>query len=375
MSSSYDAQWTDRMPDWLTRAIMNERVEMVKADAWRSFMFVLLGFVLTYWYAWYNKDRKEHKLSAVLYVGMAIMILADMVPVNRRFFGEDNFVSKRENDNHFAMQPYEEEILQDTTLDYRVLNLTTSTFNDARTSYRLKSIGGYSAVKLRRYQDLIEAHLVPEMNPFYQTIFRTNGFILPDEKRGADFSVLNMLNMRYAVVSMQDGSQAPIRNPYAIGNAWFVNQVQFVPTADDESAALNTIDLHTTAVADERFREILTCQAQPDSADAIELTTYEPNHLVYHTRCSHDRVAVFSEIYYPEGWHLYIDDVEKPIGRANYILRAAVIPAGQHTVKMEFVPTALALDKWSMAFVILCLLLSIACISWPLWSKWLKREK
>jgi uncharacterized membrane protein YfhO len=212
------------------------------------------------------------------------------------------------------------------------------------------------------------------MNPFYQTIFRTNGFMLPDEKKGADFPVLNMLNMRYAVVSMQDGSQAPIHNPYAMGNAWFVNQVQFVPTADDESAALNTIDMHTTAVADERFREALTCQAQPDSADAIELTTYEPNHLVYHTRCSHDRVAVFSEIYYPEGWHLYIDDVEKPIGRANYILRAAVIPAGQHTVKMEFVPTALALDKWSMVFVILCLLLSIACISWPLWSKYLPKK-
>ena len=374
MSSSYDAQWTDRMPDWLTRAIMNERVEMVKADAWRSLLFVLLGFVLTYWYAWYNKDNNEHKLSAVLYVGLAIMILADMMPVDRRLFGEDNFVSKRENDNHFAMQPYEEEILQDTTLDYRVLNLTTSTFNDARTSYRLKSIGGYSAVKLRRYQDLIEAHLVPEMNPFYQTIFRTNGFMLPDEKKGADFPVLNMLNMRYAVVSMQDGSQAPIRNPYAMGNAWFVNQVQFVPTADDESAALNTIDTHTTAVADERFRVVLTCQPQPDSTDVIELTTYEPNHLVYHTRCSHDRVAVFSEIYYPEGWHLYIDEVEKPIGRANYILRAAVIPAGQHTVKMEFVPTALALDKWSMVFVILCLLLSIACISWPLWSKYLPKK-
>ncbi|MBR6116768.1 MAG: hypothetical protein IKP93_04750 [Paludibacteraceae bacterium] len=362
MSSTYDAQWTDRMPEWLTRAIMNERVEMVKADAWRSLMFVLLGFVLTYWYAWYNKDSKEHKLSAVLYVGLAIMILADMVPVDRRFFGEDNFVSKREFDNYFAMQPYEEEILQDTTLNYRVLNLTTSTFNDSRTSYRLKSIGGYHAAKLRRYQDLIEAHLVPEMNPFYQTIFRTNGFMMPDEKNGGDFPVLNMLNMRYAVVSMQDGSQAPIRNPYAMGNAWFVNQVQFVPTPDDESAALNTIDLHTTAVADERFRDVLTCQAQPDSTDAIELTTYTPNRLEYHTRCSHDRVAVFSEVYYPHGWHLYVDGEERELGRANYVLRAGIIPAGEHTVKMEFVPDALAWDKLGYALVIIAILISLGCI-------------
>ena len=362
MSSSYDAQWTDRMPDWLTRAIMNERVEMVKADAWRSLLFVLLGFVLTYWYAWYNKDRKEHKLSTVLYVGLAILILTDMVPVDRRFFGESAFVPKRDLDQHFAIQPYEEEILQDTTLNYRVLNLTTSTFNDSRTSYRLHSIGGYHAAKLRRYQDLIEAHLVPEMNPFYQTIFRTNGFMLPDEKKGGDFPVLNMLNMRYAVVSMQDGSQAPIRNPYAMGNAWFVNQVQFVPTADDESAALNTIDLHTTAVADERFRDVLTCQAQPDTADAIELTTYTPNRLEYHTRCSHDRVAVFSEVYYPHGWHLYVDGEERELGRANYLLRAGIIPAGEHTVKMEFVPDALAWDKLGYALVIIAILISLGCI-------------
>jgi hypothetical protein len=290
------------------------------------------------------------------------MVLADMVPVDRRFFGEDNFVSKRESDNHFAIQPYEEEILQDTTLDYRVLNLTTSTFNDSRTSYRLKSIGGYHAAKLRRYQDLIEAHLVPEMNPFYQTIFRTNGFMMPDEKNGGDFPVLNMLNMRYAVVSMQDGSQAPIRNPYAMGNAWFVNQVQFVPTPDDESAALNTIDLHTTAVADERFRDALTCQAQPDTADAIELTTYTPNRLEYHTRCSHDRVAVFSEVYYPHGWHLYVDGEERELGRANYVLRAGIIPAGEHTVKMEFVPDALAWDKLGYALVIIAILISLGCI-------------
>lgn len=371
MTSTFDEQWTSKVPDWLRRAIMEERVAMVKADAWRSLLFVVLGFVLTYWFAWKKTttNNQSQITNTVLYAGLAALILADMVPVNRRFFGPDCFVSKRDADSYFAIQPYEEEILQDSTLDYRVLNLTTSTFNDARTSYRLKSIGGYHAAKLRRYQDLIEAHIVPEMNPLYQTIFRTNGFTMPDEKLGGDYPVLNMLNMRYAVVSTQDGKQMPVRNPYAMGNAWFVNEVQFVPTADDESTALNTIDMHKTAVADERFREVLTCDAQPDSTDRIELTSYEPNRLTYHATAKHDRVAVFSEIYYPEGWHLTIDNQEAPIGRVNYLLRAARIPAGDHQVMMDFAPKSLLIDKYSLAAAIILLLISLVVLLSPIWKQ------
>ena len=376
MTSTYDEQWTTKVPDWLRRAIMDERVAMVKADAWRSLLFVALGFVLTYWFAWKNQitNHKSQITNTVLYAGLAALILLDMLPVDKRFFGDNAFVSARESDNYFAIQPYEEEILQDTTLDYRVLNLTTSTFNDSRTSYRLHSIGGYHAAKLRRYQDLIEAHIVPEMNPLYQTIFRTNGFTMPDEKQGADFPVLNMLNMRYAIVSTQSGEAMPVKNPYAMGNVWFVDNVQFVPTPDDESAALNTIDLHKTAVADERFREVLTCDAKPDSTDRIELTEYKPNKLQYTSNCASNRVAVFSEVYFPEGWHLYIDDQEASIGRADYILRAAVIPAGEHTIRMEFVPGALTIDKWSMACAILLLLIALGSITWPLWRRLLPRK-
>ena len=373
MTSTFDEQWTSKVPDWLRRAIMDERVAMVKADAWRSLLFVVLGFVLTYWFAWKKTttNNQSQITNTVLYAGLAALILTDMVPVNRRFFGPDCFVSKRDADSYFAIQPYEEEILQDSTLDYRVLNLTTSTFNDARTSYRLKSIGGYSAAKLRRYQDMIEAHIVPEMNPLYQTIFRTNGFTMPDEKLGGDYPVLNMLNMRYAVVSTQDGKQMPVRNPYAMGNAWFINEVQFVPTADDESTALNTIDLHKTAVADERFREVLTCDAKPDSTDRIELTSYEPNRLTYHATANHDRVAVFSEIYYPEGWHLTIDNQEAPIGRVNYLLRAAVIPAGEHSIEMYFQPKAMTWDKYCTWLAILLLIISAVVITWPIWKVYL----
>ena len=362
MHSTFD-KWPEGWPNWLVDAIMDQRVAMLKADAWRSLLFVLLGFALTYWYAWrQTKNQKSKTTNTIFFIGLAVLILADMVPVDRRFFGDSAFVSQKEADSYFAIQPYEEQILKDSTLDYRVLNLTTSTFNDSRTSYRLKSIGGYHAAKLRRYQDLIEAHISQEINPLYQTIFRTNGFAEPDEKKGAEYPVLNMLNMRYVVVGLQDGSQTAVQNPYAMGNAWFVNNVHFVPTADDESAALNTLDLHQTAVADEKFREVLTCEAKPDTTDRIELLSYTPNKLEYQSSAAHDRVAVFSEVYYPHGWHVYVDGKETALGRVNYVLRAAVIPAGKHTITMQFVPDALAWDKYGYVLVIIAILISLGCI-------------
>lgn len=341
LSSSYDAQWKNQVPQWLYDAILNERAAMAKADAWRSLLFVALAFALTFWYAWQQNKEKKTAHMYVLCAGLTVLILADMVPVDKRFFNNDNFIKKKENEAYFKIQPWEEQILQDKSLDYRVLNLNTNTFNDSRTSYRLKSIGGYSAVKLRRYQDLIDEH-ISKMN----------------------WNVINMLNTKYIVTR-----QGVIPNPDAMGNAWFVDEVQFVSTPDDESAALNTLDLHTTAVADEKFRSALTCEPQPNESDEIVLTEYQPNALSYHAITSADRVAVFSEIYYPEGWHIYVDEKEIALGRVNYVLRASVIPAGEHTIKMEFVPSALRVDTWSYACVILLLIVAICGISWPLWKR------
>ena len=348
MTSSYDASWKGQVPGWLYDAILDQRAAMAKADAWRSLLFVALGFGLVFWYAWQkNTNHQSPITNPIFFAGLAALILADLVPVDKRFFNDDNFVKQKEADAYFKMQPWEEQILQDKSLDYRVLNLNANTFNDARTSYRLKSIGGYSAAKLRRYQDLIDEH-ISKMN----------------------WSVINMLNTKYIVTQ-----RGVIPNPDAMGNAWFVDEVLFVPTPDDESAALNTIDMHKTAVADEQFREVLTCETEPNNTDEIVLTQYKPNALTYSANVANDRVAVFSEIYYPEGWHIYVDGKEIALGRVNYVLRAAVIPAGQHTIKMEFVPNALKLDIWSMMFVILCILLSVAGISWPIWGKWIKHEK
>lgn len=347
MTSSYDAQWKGQLPQWLYDAILDQRTAMMRSDAWRSLLFVVLGFALTYWYAWQQNKETHSKNTYIFIASLAVLILIDMVPVDKRFFNNDNFVKPKDSEAFFKIQPWEEQILQDKNLDYRVLNLNTNTFNDSRTSYRLKSIGGYSAVKLRRYQDLIDEH-ISKMN----------------------WNVLNMLNTKYIVTR-----QGVYPNPDAMGNAWFVNNVQFVPTPDDESAALNTLDLSKTAVADEKFRSVLTCEPQPSEGDEIVLTEYQPNALTYRSTASADRVAVFSEIYYPEGWHICVDGQEIALGRANYLLRAAVIPAGEHTITMHFVPESLKLDKWSYVCVILLLLIVVGCLSWPIYNKYIPSKK
>ena len=382
VTSSYDAQWVNQVPAWLRDAIYDERIAMIKADAWRSFIFIALGFTAIFWYAWKSQslNPKHSTLNYVLYAALAVLVLADMLPVNKRFFGNDHFVKAKDADAYFAMQPYEQQILQDEDPNFRVLNLASNTFNDARTSYRLKSIGGYSAAKLRRYQDLIDEHISKEMNPLMQTIMQTQGFILPDANEGKDFPVLNMLNMKYAVVPLQGGRNAPVQNPYAMGNCWFVDEVIMVDTPDEECAALSTLDLHKQAVADKKFAgalDITKPEVTPLMAfdtTLIELTSYAPNCLKYEAMTERNKVAVFSEIYYPYDWHLYIvnnngEKVELPIARVNYTLRAAVIPAGHHQLVMEFIPHAVKTDRWCMALLILALLLSVGGLTYPLWKK------
>ena len=333
--SSYDAQWKDQVGPQIYSAILDQRHAMMQADAWRSLIFILLGAALCWWFAGVrSKGERSEGVKTIVFAGvLAVLILADMVPVDRRFFGSDSFVSQKDDKRAFAEQPWETQILQDKSLDYRVFNLAANTFNDARTSYRLKSIGGYHAAKLRRYQDLIDAH-----------ISRSN------------WNVLNMLNTKYIIT--RDG-QVHI-NPDAMGNAWFVDDVTFVDTPDDESAELWKLDLGRQAVADKRFAEVLT--AHSEGSGRIVMTEYKPNKLAYQSASNADKVAVFSEIYYPHGWHLYVDDQEVALGRVNYTLRAAIIPAGNHQLRMEFVPDALRIDKLSLTIMLLSIVLSLGCV-------------
>jgi len=370
VSSSSDSHY-----EGLLEAITADRIALLKADAWRSFVFILLGGGLIYWYAWKTLGEKNESkmMPAVLYIGLAGLVLIDMVPVNKRFFSEENFVNKKIAESAFAMQPYEQEILKDTSLDYRVLKLAPNAFIDARTSYRLKSIGGYSAAKLRRYQDLIDEHIQPEINQIYE-----------QKSVGPNLPVINMLNTKYLIIRTEVGDR-PMLNPYAMGNCWFVEDVKFVDTPDEESEALKTLDLHTQAVADKKFKDVLDVQ-KPEVAplmayheDKIELISYAPNCLEYRAQTEQNKVAVFSEIYYPHDWHLYLVDdngntEEIPLARVNYTLRGAVIPAGTHTLRMVFEPHALKTDKWSMGFLILALVLSAGALTYPLWRRIIKKQ-
>lgn len=349
VTSSYDAQWKGQVGQQIYDAILDQRTAMLRSDAWRSLLFVLLGTEIAFVYAYMRYNRPQVR-NLNLYCGIALTLLiaADMWTVDKRFCNDSLFVSPKDRDKAFKMQPYEEELLQDKS-HFRVLNLATNTFNEARTSYYLKSIGGYSAAKLRRYQDLIDVHIAPEMNPLMQTISQTYGFQLHCNADSI-FPVLNMLNMKYAIVPLQNGQQMPVENPYAMGNCWFVNDLQVVDNANDEIAAIGKINLRNMAVIDKSFADKLNVDI-PDIAplmayneDKIELTRYAPNRLDYLAQNEQNKIAVFSEIYYPHGWKLYLldkdgnPDVELPIARADYMLRAAVIPAGTHTLAMIFAP-------------------------------------
>ncbi len=347
VTSSYDAQWKSQVGQQIYDAILNQRTALIKADAWRSLLFVALGFAVVFVYAYRSYNKPQPRLSMYCGLALAALIIGDMWTVDKRFCNDSMFVTKGDRNKAFKILPYEEELLKDPS-HFRVLNLSTNTFNEARTSYYLKSIGGYSAAKLRRYQDLIDVHIAPEMNPLMQTIAQTNGFQTP---YAADslFPVLNMLNMKYAIVPLQNGQQVPVQNPYAMGNCWYVNNLLVVDNANDEINALKAVDLHTTAVVDTAFAPLLntnTLAVAPlmtYDADEIHLTKYAPNRIDYQAQNEQNRVAVFSEIYYPYGWHLYLTndgklESEIPLARVNYMLRAAVIPAGTHSLAMVFDP-------------------------------------
>ncbi len=228
-------------------------------------------------------------------------------------------------------------ILADKALDYRVLNLASNTFNENQTSYWHKSIGGYHAAKLRRYQEMIEEHISSEMSSLFKDLPAAGGDMTQVDR--SHYPVLNMLNTRYFIFPLQGGKTAPIRNPFALGNAWFVNEVKYVGNANEEIEAIHNIDPAHVAVVDKRFANEVK-DMKCDSLSSITLDSYEPNELVYTVNSAKGGTVVFSEIYYP-GWQSFIDGEEVPHGRADYILRAMNVPAGKHTVRFVFDPHSL----------------------------------
>jgi hypothetical protein len=307
------------------------REAVFTADAWRSFFVVLFGAVVVWLYA---KSQLKAGWAVAL---IAVICLIDMGGVNKRYLNSDKFMSKREVANPFPKSPADELILQDPDPNYRVFNTTVDPFNDATTSYYHKSVGGYHAAKLRRYQDVIDSYLSKSNVP-----------------------VLNMLNTKYVIVGNQQGQVMAQRNPGAMGNAWYISKLNWVTTADDELASLGKIDLRKEAVADKRFESVLpaTVEAQDSTANVV-LTSYDPTELKYKSQSAKAGVVVFSEIYYPEGWVATIDGNEVQIGRVNYILRTLQVPAGNHEIVMTFKPKSIKLTETIAYLALVILLLAI----------------
>jgi len=262
-------------------------------------------------------------------------LIADLYPVNRRYLNNDNFERKSKVDNPFQKSVADNYILQDKDPDYRVLDLTKNIFNDASTSYFHKSIGGYHGAKLQRYQDLIEYYLSSEIQGLLSVLKSNPSPERIDQALNTSFA-LNMLNTKYIIFNP---GVNPIENRFAFGHAWSVNDFKLVENADKEIAETGKTDLKTTAVIDKRFADQVQGKTfNPDASATIELKSYAPNKLVYDFESSKDQLIVFSEIYYDKGWDAFIDGEKSPYLRADYVLRAMVIPAGKHTVEFKFEP-------------------------------------
>ena len=339
-------------------ANLNEmRGAMFSADAWRSFLFVFAGAAVLMVYGYGMKRYDERRKQWVVGGLLIALCLADMWTVNKRYLSDDMFVAKSERDVHFSPSQTDLEIRKDQSLDYRVLNLATSTFNENNTSYWHKSVGGYHAAKLRRYQELIEAHIQPEMNRLYDAVIEAQG----DMTQVSDSvsPVINMLNTKYLILPVdQQGNTVPLRNGNALGNAWFVQGVDYVDNANEELERTGRQHPQQVAVVDKQFKEALhdaPAVLPVDPAARVQLVEYRPNHLRYETESSTDGVVVFSEIYYPD-WTATVDGQPAPIGRADYVLRAMQVPAGKHVIEMTFDPQSIRTTEavaWAAMLVLL----------------------
>ena len=306
------------------------RQAMFTSDALRSFYIILVGTGILLAFA-FGKLKKEYAIAIIL-----VICLVDLWTVNKRYLNDEMFVPKSEREAPQQMTQADEQILHDKSLDYRVLNLASNTFNENETSYYHKSIGGYHAAKLRRYQEMIEQYISPEMQQIFGAVSEAGGDMT---KVNGDsiWPVLNMLNTKYMIFPLQGGQTVPLQNPYTYGNAWFVDNLQYAANANEEIDAVGKLNLRHEAVADAKFKTQLGDAVEQDSVSIVTIKTYEPNELTYEVNSGKGGVVVFSEIYYP-GWTATVDGQPAELGRVNYILRALNVKPGKHDVVLTFKP-------------------------------------
>jgi hypothetical protein len=302
-----------QLPEWLIDSLIQDREHALRMDAFRSLALIIIAAGLVWFYI------KNKFNTPILYAGFAIIILIDLWPIDKRYLGKEDFrFNKGYETKVFNLTPADEQILQDKDPDFRVFNQTSrNPFSDAVTSYHHKSIGGYSAIKLGRYQELID----------YQM-------------RNGNRSVFNMLNTKYYIfMDSTSGNPVAIRNPESLGHAWIIDSIKVVPNADEEIKAISKFDPKTTAILDQRFNDYIKgFTPSEDPSATINLTSYHPNRLKYEIATSKEDFVVFSEIYYKPGWQAYIDGKPTEHVRVDYVLRGMRVPVGKHTVEFKFEP-------------------------------------
>jgi hypothetical protein len=343
---------------FLQETLPLDRAAMLRSDAFRSLAFILISAGLIWLYA------KNMLKKNVAYVLFGILMIADLAPVAKRYLNDENFQRKRKLDTLIEPSAADKMVMQDKS-QYRVLDATVDIFNDASPSYFHKNIGGYHAAKLRRYQELINMQLTPEMGRLFGAFGRVKTV---DQLTSVmdSLGVLNMLNMKYVIYNKE---AAPLVNPYANGNAWFVNTIRVAADANEEMKLLGEINTKTEMVVDKSFADQLPTKLTPDSTAHIALASYKPNHLIYNFSSKTDQVVVFSEIYYDKGWNAYINGQLVPYVRANYLLRAMPLKAGNYDVEFRFEPKSYSMgNAIALTSSVLLILAIVAYIFWQ-WKK------
>lgn len=328
------------------------RISIFTADCWRTFFVIVLGTAVLLLLRM-KKIQPKYAVGAII-----VLCLVDMWQVNKRYLNDGMFVERSVRETPQQETATDRQILQDKAPDYRVLNLASNTFNENETSYYHKSIGGYHAAKLRRYQEMIDQYIGKEMRDMQGAIVNAQG----DMTRVAGdsiYPVLNMLNTKYVILPLQGGQTAPLLNPYAFGNAWFVDRISYVDNANAEIDAVGKLNLRHEAVADSKFKDDLGEPVAQQSNAVVTLKKYEPNELTYTVESQKGGIVVFSEVYYP-GWTATVDGTDTPVGRVNYILRAINVKPGKHTVVLTFKPASVKNTETAAYVAYLLLVLAIA---------------
>lgn len=345
---------TPDVQNMMLSSIATMRGAMVSADAWRSIVIIIIGVAMLLLF-------KAQKIKAIyLIVGISALCLIDLWQVDKRYLNDEMFVPKSERDTPQQATATDLQILKDKSLSYRVLNFASGAFNENNTSYFHKSIGGYHPAKLRRYQEMIDKYIAPEMQTAMQAIANKGGVMSEVDGRKL-FPILNMLNAKYFIVPLQGNATTSIQNPYAQGNGWFVDKLTYVADANAEYAGVGKIDVSHEAVADKKFEPILGQTQTNDSTARVVLTKYKPNNMTYTVSSTKGGVVVFSEVYYP-GWTATIDGQPAELGRVNYILRALNVKAGKHEVVLDFHPTSISTTE-TIAYAALIVLLLAICVA------------